>query len=222
MRNWIKFLAAAIAFIAFVACGGGEVPKGLVGVWIDGDGSLIEFTASGKMRDFNDDEFYDIGFEGETITITIRGRTVASGLTWKKGALHNSDGEKLTKQTKKMAQKMAQEMEAEQNLREKASEGPQILGAISRMQHVYMMDNNRFLAISENDASGWRQIGFEAIPISKYFTFSVTSEGRGFTATATLKNNLGDAPAGSFITIDQNDRRMASNPQLQALIPNWR
>jgi prepilin-type N-terminal cleavage/methylation domain-containing protein len=122
----------------------------------------------------------------------------------------------------------------------KASEGPQILGAIARLQLAYRAERDGFISCAASStgetpptaASGsWAEIGFDIDPYSKYFQFQVTAGESAaaavstFTANATLYKALGTASSGNGLQITQAEARNVtgtSSAELQKLVPNWK
>jgi hypothetical protein len=110
-----------------------------------------------------------------------------------------------------------------------ASDAPKILNAISNSQYAYGRELDRFISCKANKykgntvrGDGWNELGFDAKPYSNYFTFEVKAIGKGFAAIATLNEKLGDASAGSTITIDEKGNKTVSDPELQKLVPDWK
>ena len=67
--------------------------------------------------------------------------------------------------------------------RARASEGPQQLGAISRMQQAYRVESETFTAAD----NWWNLVGFNAQPTSRFFTFTMTgANATAFTAEADI------------------------------------
>jgi len=126
--------------------------------------------------------------------------------------------------------------------RARAAEGPQTLGAISRMQHAYHVEAQRYIAgaaptgtgpftFTQADSLNWRTLGFGVPPTSRFFRFSVAvtpaanvevpATGATFTATAAvIGNTLGSNAATTSATIDQADQRRTST-DLRPLMPSW-
>jgi len=115
----------------------------------------------------------------------------------------------------------------------KASEGPQILGSISRMQAAYKAEQDTFLLITARTPTAapatatittatWGALGFDQDPYSQYFTFAVpTASATAFNADARLHKALGRAAIGQSIVINEIDVRTGS-AELRALVPNWK
>jgi hypothetical protein len=114
--------------------------------------------------------------------------------------------------------------------KEKAGEGPQILRSIASMEAAFRAENDLYIAASAGtkgaavSGNGWHELGFDSNPFSEYYFFEVKTgfNGQKFVAIATLKQNLGNAKAGDYASIDERDNRTVSSSALQALIPNWK
>ena len=120
--------------------------------------------------------------------------------------------------------------------RARAAEGPQVLGVISNMQHVFRAERDWFMSFPESDNAAWAVLGFERRPVSDFYTFSVQTEGNEpdnppafpglqfgdqFVAAAELREAIGPARRGERITINHIDTRTAT-PDINALLPQWR
>jgi len=120
--------------------------------------------------------------------------------------------------------------------RARAAEGPNTLGAISRMQHAYFVEAQQYVTATEiaktaaaaTDAS-WLSLGFGENPNrnSRFYNFTVTASGGtatpAFVATAAVISGnlgLGTATANSA-TINHRDAR-TTTAALHNLIPSWR
>jgi prepilin-type N-terminal cleavage/methylation domain-containing protein len=114
----------------------------------------------------------------------------------------------------------------------KASEGPQILGAIERLQHVAGTEYGVFIKAEIDDDEGWEFIGMSGEPNSKYFTFNVAGTGTtgpdpvpdgfglaDFIATATAKAVL--VKGGSdYVQVDNKGDKEATK-DLNILIGSY-
>jgi len=132
--------------------------------------------------------------------------------------------------------------------RARAAEGPQMLGAISRMQHAFRAEHLTFITATDNGtwaapdfsaappvtlATGsWVDLGFDATPTSRFYAFTTTAAMAGtppvptFTARATVNGTtLGASVVGGILEINQADARTATGGAtagaLQRLVPNW-
>jgi len=117
----------------------------------------------------------------------------------------------------------------------KANEGPQILGAISRMQHARAAEVGTFVAVStinSADDTRWNtELGMSK-PTSKNFSFVVTATAPTnaaptFLGTAMLIAPIGNQTSTSMgITINELDTRAfvggATSAKLEELLPNWK
>ncbi|MDR0305173.1 MAG: prepilin-type N-terminal cleavage/methylation domain-containing protein [Chitinispirillales bacterium] len=117
----------------------------------------------------------------------------------------------------------------------KAGEGPQILGTIANMQHAFKAEQDTFTncALSGTAVSadfGWKEIGFDQNPGSRYYNFDVVSGGSDFIGKAALRVALGQALSGMDLTINEMDERLVNGStnsngttdELGRLVPNWR
>jgi type IV pilus assembly protein PilA len=123
----------------------------------------------------------------------------------------------------------------------KASEGPQILGTIANMQHAFKAEMDTFITcdvtknsttkkgIEPTEGDGWKEIGMDVVPFSKYYEFKVETkdESANFDGTADLYVGLGTVTksGGNKLTIDNLDERIVSGndfTDFQKLVPNWR
>jgi hypothetical protein len=111
MGKFVKVLwvLVSIFFFALPSMGAG-VPEGIIGVWSDESGhSIFEFRRNGKMIILSnrdrwgniDSTMYDFNIEGEKIWWGLRDYGLIlmeeSGLTWKRGAVHDEHGRALTR-----------------------------------------------------------------------------------------------------------------------------
>jgi len=92
-----------------------------------------------------------------------------------------------------------------------ATEGYRLLETIANLQSAYHAGLGKYSA-------DWYEMGFAKKPNTFYYTFEIVSDGKSFVAKAILKENLGKAKAGNYITLDQSGNRAFSSPELQALI----
>ena len=113
--------------------------------------------------------------------------------------------------------------------RARAAEGPQTLGAISRMQHAYRVENATFWGPTTN--IDWRDLGFSEVgaPRSRFFTFLTPTLGNdangnpGFLATATTLAALLPATQQGTIGVNSLDARGTTGAELRLLLPDiWR
>jgi hypothetical protein len=112
--------------------------------------------------------------------------------------------------------------------RARAAEGPQMLGSISRMQHAYRVGMPGFLVpIVATDVDEWQTLGFDNVPRSNFFDFSVDAGGTAdvtFIADALAKTPLTGV---GTLRIDQHDRRRTVNGTgtnvvpISRLVPSW-
>ena len=120
--------------------------------------------------------------------------------------------------------------------RARASEGPQILGSIARLQHAFNVEGPGFLplafAVAEDtdngiiaspgaDAADWRRLGLEGVPVSGFFGFGVEANSVNFVAIARLTKRLGQASAGDEIWINANDNKGATTADLNNLVRSF-
>jgi prepilin-type N-terminal cleavage/methylation domain-containing protein len=118
----------------------------------------------------------------------------------------------------------------------RASEGPQILGAIVRMQHARSVEHSAapFVTLAATATNTEWQDGLGmSQPSSRFFTFATTASGTapnmtGFTAVATIDGTIGRVTAGNFTTTftssdNAEARTTTSTPAnaLHNLAPNW-
>ena len=77
--------------------------------------------------------------------------------------------------------------------RARAAEGPQTLGAISRMQQAYRVESETFASNTQ-----WEQLGFSGgVPQSRFFEFEITdADAASFEATATATAALSNYTGG--------------------------
>jgi hypothetical protein len=112
----------------------------------------------------------------------------------------------------------------------KAGEGPKILVTIAKFEAAFHAETDSYVNAAQSankspqQGDGWYEMGFAENPFSEYYTFEVKTNPnrRKFVATATLKMNLGNAKAGDYISIDEEDNKVVSSPVLQALIPDFK
>ncbi|MCL1947313.1 MAG: hypothetical protein FWF51_09245 [Chitinivibrionia bacterium] len=135
-----------------------------------------------------------------------------------------------------------------QAITEIIKEAAQILRSIANYEAAYFAENDVYItcvlsaASNKSESSskaerdvyenrtvkssngGWDKLGFGVNPFLRYFTFEVktNSNGKGFIAIAALTQNLGNAKAGDYLSIDHLNNRIASSTELQTFIPNWR
>jgi type II secretory pathway pseudopilin PulG len=124
----------------------------------------------------------------------------------------------------------------------KAGEVPQILRSIGNMQAAYKTENNTYVNLDKSATTktamavgnGWGEIGFEQVPASKTYLFSITDATKAsatheyttfadkFTATTELVAGLGKAAQAATLTLNETDSRECSDKKLQLLVPNWK
>ena len=71
--------------------------------------------------------------------------------------------------------------------RARASEGPNKLGAIARMQEAYFVAVGRYANIT-GGTDTWEALGFNGTPTSRFFTFTTTGNAANFLTTAPTDN----------------------------------
>jgi len=133
--------------------------------------------------------------------------------------------------------------------RARAAEGPQTLGAISRMQHAHRVSANGFriiavgtptdvrLPIADAGNEPWQEIGFDAAPFSRFFAFSIVAPAganavvndhtNDFRAEGAVADGAFNGADGAILTITRDDDRgvdggtAAAQTVLRRLVGSW-
>ena len=112
--------------------------------------------------------------------------------------------------------------------RARAGEGPQMLGAIARMQHAYRVEHPIFWGATgaeQGASTAWADLGFAQAPTSRFFGFTVPAAGVTADAFVAEANAATGTPANSWnktgiLTINQVDLRTRSGT-VAPLVPSW-
>jgi prepilin-type N-terminal cleavage/methylation domain-containing protein len=127
----------------------------------------------------------------------------------------------------------------------KASEGSQLLSSIDNLQTAFRGEYNAYAACdttgtvsggTADDGSGWKEIGMDIIPFSRYFNIDVTGSAAANTSIklpgdvtaletmlirGVLTNKLGNANIGESIAVNGYGARGASSEELRKLVSNF-
>ena len=108
--------------------------------------------------------------------------------------------------------------------RARASEGPQILGSIARLQHVYNVEGPGFYQVAGNVVADWVRLGMDGTPHTRNFEFYVISPAPNavFTAVAVPLMKLGNVnTATDAFWVNNEDIKGVTSENMRSLVRSF-
>jgi len=123
----------------------------------------------------------------------------------------------------------------------KASEGPQMIGSIANLEHAFGAEYGQFAQCQKGVTLGWEAIGMgtkgDPNTGAKYFEYEVSGAAgttfpdyatafntialKDFNVIARLIVKLGDATAGNYVLVNDEDAKKVSSKELGGLIGSY-